>query len=74
MLFFTDRAQGVAAFDNGLLINFDRLAMDDGKGVGESYTRSVPNTFHYKFAVADETNNIERKWQREYDEALFGYA
>lgn len=33
-LFFTDRAQGVASFQKDLLINFDRLAMDDGKGVG----------------------------------------
>lgn len=34
MLFFTDRAQGVASFEQDLLINYDRLAMDDSKGVG----------------------------------------
>lgn len=67
MLFFTDRAQGVAAFENGLLINFDRLAMDDGKGVGEGYSRSIQNTFHYKFAVVKEKFDLERKWQRKYD-------
>lgn len=34
LLFFTDRAQGVSTYEQDLLINYDRLAMDDGKGVG----------------------------------------
>ena len=50
-VFSTDRAQGVAAYEKSLLINFDRLAMDDGKGVGQSYSNAVANTFHYRFAI-----------------------
>lgn len=50
-LFFTDRAQGVASFEKDLLINFDRLAMDDGKGVGEGYSKIMNNTYRYKFAL-----------------------
>lgn len=64
LVFFTDRAQGVATFDNDLLINFDRLAMDDGKGVGESYTKIVNNTFRYKFALISSNDDTERIWQR----------
>ena len=33
-IFFSDRAQGVCAYNESLLINFDRLAFDDGKGAG----------------------------------------
>jgi len=29
-----DRSMGVAIFENSLLLNIDRLDMDDGKGVG----------------------------------------
>lgn len=39
MTFFTDRALGVASFEQDMLINFDRLAMDDGKGAGEPYLK-----------------------------------
>ena len=38
-VFFSDRAQGVCAYNSSLLINFDRLAYDDGKGVGEVYMK-----------------------------------
>ena len=48
--------------------------MDDGKGVGEGYSRSIQNTFHYKFAVVKEKFDLERKWQRKYDEGMIGYA
>lgn len=63
-LFFTDRAQGVATYDNDLLINFDRLALDDGKGVGQTYFSTVNNTFRYKFAVVSSSDDIERVWQK----------
>ena len=72
-LFFTDRAQGVAAFQKDLLINFDRLAMDDGKGVGEGYSKTVNNTWRYKFAIISNQDDSERHWQRTYDEALIGF-
>lgn len=58
LVFFTDRAQGVASYDRSLLINFDRLAMDDGKGVGEGYSRIAKNTFHYKFALVKEKDTV----------------
>lgn len=66
-LFFTDRAQGVASFQQDLLINFDRLAMDDGKGVGEGYSKLDRNTFRYKFALISHQDDTERTWQRAYD-------
>ena len=72
-LFFTDRAQGVASFEKDLLINFDRLAMDDGKGVGEGYSKTMNNTFRYKFALISNQDDTERTWQRGYDEALIGF-
>lgn len=72
-LFFTDRANGVAAFEKDLLINFDRLASDDGKGVGQAYTRQNKNTFRYKFALISTQDDLQRTWQREYDEALIGF-
>lgn len=72
LLFFSDRAQGVAAFKGDLLINFDRLAMDDGKGVGEGYGKIVNNTFRYKFALLSIQDDTQRIWQRSYDEALIG--
>ncbi len=56
-LFFTDRAQGVAAYKGDLLINFDRLIMDDGKGVGSGYGKVVSNTFRYKFALIAEKDD-----------------
>lgn len=63
-VFFTDRAQGVASYDKDLLINFDRLGMDDGKGVGQGYPLMVNNTFRYKFAIVSAEDDIERSWQR----------
>ena len=60
-------------YDNSLLINIDRLDMDDGKGVGEGWTRQVQNTFNYKTAIVSERDNIERLWQRSYDEGSIAY-
>ena len=34
MVVFTDRPQGFTTYDDDLLINIDRLAGDDYKGVG----------------------------------------
>lgn len=31
---FIDRAQGIATYDGSMIINIDRLAQDDYKGVG----------------------------------------
>jgi hypothetical protein len=73
LLFFTDRPQGVACYEKDLLINFDRLALDDSKGVGENYLKTVKNTFRYKFAMISQQDDTERVWQKEYDEAMIGY-
>lgn len=58
MIFFSDRAQGVSAYNESLLINFDRLAYDDGKGVGEGYLKIVQNTFHYKFGIVSARDDM----------------
>lgn len=58
MIFFSDRAQGVSAYDESLLINFDRLAYDDGKGVGEGYLKTVSNIFHYKLGVVSARDDM----------------
>jgi len=34
LVVFTDRAQGFTLYDDSLLVNIDRLANDDYKGVG----------------------------------------
>lgn len=68
-----DRALGVAIYENSLLLNIDRLDMDDGKGVGEGYSVQMQNKFHFKTAIISEKDNIERLWQRSYDEATIGY-
>jgi hypothetical protein len=49
------------------------LVLDDGKGVGEVYKRNVTNTFRYKFAVVSAQDDVERLWQKNYDEAVLGY-
>jgi hypothetical protein len=72
-LVFLDRAQGVAMYNQNLLINLDRLGMDDGKGIGEGYSRVVKNTFHYKMGIMSENDDMERLWQRQYDEANVAY-
>lgn len=64
MTFFTDRALGVSSFDKDMLINFDRLAQDDGKGVGEPYMKTNENTWRFKFALVSAKNNMERQWQK----------
>jgi len=64
LVFFSDRAQGVAFDEESMLINFDRNTLDDGKGIGEPYLKVERNTWRYKFGVVEATNDIERKWQR----------
>lgn len=42
MVVMTDRSQGVASLDDGEIeINIDRLAGEDGRGVGETLNRRV---------------------------------
>jgi hypothetical protein len=73
IVIFTDRAQGFTTFDNDLLINIDRLAGDDYKGVGEGYSQQINNTFKHRIALLSSNDNIERLWQRQYDELNIGY-
>jgi hypothetical protein len=73
IVFFTDRATGVASYNQDLLINFDRLTLDDGKGVSENYNQLINNTWRYKFAIVTADDHIERVWQREYDEGMLGF-
>jgi hypothetical protein len=70
---FTDRAQGFTQYDNSYLINIDRLTGDDYKGVGEGYSYVVDNVFTHKIAIVSKSSNIEREWQRNFDEALLGF-
>jgi hypothetical protein len=51
---FTDRAQGIAQFDSSYLINIDRLAGDDYKGVGEGYSNIVKNIFNHKIGIVSK--------------------
>ena len=68
-----DRAQGATTYDKALLINIDRLAGDDYKGVGEGYMSVVTNTFRLKFGIVGENDDIERYWQKVYDEGLAAF-
>lgn len=52
---FTDRAEGFTTYDDDILVNIDRLAYDDFKGVGEGYTRQIKNTFRHKVALISHT-------------------
>lgn len=56
-----------------MLINIDRLAMDDYKGVGEGYSFVRQNKFNFKFAITSKSDDIERVWQRSYDDSLIGF-
>lgn len=73
MILFTDRAAGFTQYDKSFLLNIDRLAGDDYKGVGEGYYYQVMNTFRYKLGLVADTDFIEREWQRSYDEPLVAY-
>jgi hypothetical protein len=57
---FTDRAQGFAQYDSSYLINIDRLAGDDYKGVGEGYFNQIQNIFHHKIGIVNSKQFIER--------------
>ena len=45
-------------YNKSLLINFDRLAFDDGKGVGQSYMQKKKNNFHYRFGSYSRSEDI----------------
>lgn len=70
---FTDRAGGISLFDKAFILNIDRIASDDYKGVGEGYTDRVRNTFYHKIALVDKDSFIERQWQKSYDEPLMAF-
>ena len=73
MVVFTDRPQGFTTYDDDLLINIDRLAGDDYKGVGEGFTKQITNTFKHRIAIVPESENIQRLWQRTYDQYSVGF-
>ncbi len=56
-----------------MLINIDRLAGDDYKGVGEGYSFIRENRFNLKFAITSKDDDLERVWQRKYDDSLIGF-
>jgi len=59
MLVSLDRAEGVAIYEqDSLLMNFDRLASDDGKGAAEPYTYMVKNTFRHRVAITKVTDDL----------------
>lgn len=58
MVVFTDRPQGFTTYDDDLLINIDRLAGDDYKGVGEGFTKQINNTFKHRIAIVPENENV----------------
>lgn len=72
-MIFTDRAQGFTQYDNSYLINIDRLAGDDYKGVGEGFFHQIQNTFSHRIGVVGKDEFVEREWQRAYDEPLLAY-
>ena len=70
---FLDRALGVSTYDGSLLVNIDRLAMDDYKGVGEGYGFVRQNRFRFKLGITAKDDDLERIWQRQYDDANVGF-
>lgn len=68
-----DRAQGVSLYDGAFIFNVDRLAGDDYKGAGEGYMFQESHVYSQKFAVVSIKDDIERIWQRKYDEPLLAY-
>jgi hypothetical protein len=56
-----------------MLINVDRLAGDDYKGVGEGDMFVKENTFNFRFAITSKEDDVERVWQRAYDDSLVGF-
>lgn len=47
--------------------------MDDYKGVGEGYSFVRQNKFNFKFAITSKSDDLERVWQRSYDDSLIGF-
>ena len=63
----------MSIYDGALITNVERLAQDDGKGAGEGIMTINEHTFHQKFGVVNTNKDIERIWQRKYDEPLLAY-
>lgn len=73
LVVFTDRAQGVSIYEpNEIIINFDRLTLEDGKGVGEMYRTVVDHNLKHRIGLVGSRNDVERVWQKEFDEAVVG--
>lgn len=69
-----DRAQGVALQgNNSLLINLDRYTAEDRRGAGEGYTYIIRGFYRHRITVTSPASDIERQWQKQYDEALLGF-
>ena len=60
-------------YDKSYLININRLAGDDFKGIGEGYFEQKSLKYRHKIAIVGKNSYPEREWQRSYDEALIGY-
>lgn len=74
MVVGVDRAEGVTLYaDNPLLANIDRLTFEDGKGASETYSVQTKSTFRHRVALVGAKDDVERLWQKEYDEPIVGY-
>lgn len=68
-----DRAEGVAIYSNNtMLLNIDRITAEDGKGAAEGYQFIAKSIFRHKVGLVDAKNDIERIWQKQYDEPILG--
>jgi hypothetical protein len=73
MLVSLDRAEGVAIYDkDSLLMNIDRITTDDGKGAADVYNYIIRNIFRHRVAIVKVTDDLERQWQKQYDEPILG--
>jgi|JI6StandDraft_1071083.scaffolds.fasta_scaffold01273_18 hypothetical protein len=69
-----DRAQGIALQGNNtLLINLDRYTGEDRRGAGEGYNFIIRGIYRHRIAITGPNDDIERQWQKQYDEALLAY-
>lgn len=41
--------------------------------MGEGYNYIVDNVFYHKIGIVDKSRDIEREWQRSFDEAIVGF-
>jgi hypothetical protein len=55
-----------------LLMNIDRITTDDGKGAADVYNYIIRNIFRHRVAIVKVTDDLERQWQKQYDEPILG--